>query len=203
MYFNISERIDNMKKLCFALAAVLSVTLLFTGCGKKSDPTAGMSEADKLQYQVEHFAEDADKSADSSKIDGTKATTADGSDKGKGTINEAYKVSIDNLVVTTHEDRTVAIVDFTFKNNSTQPVNFSGAINVLASQNGMELTPAIFQTELEGYSPNTIMQSVEKGEKITVQKAFSLTDAETPVEIQLSTYTDTVNNLVTKIFDIK
>ncbi|MDD6484308.1 MAG: DUF5067 domain-containing protein [Clostridiales bacterium] len=201
-----------MKRLYAVFAAATALSLMLSGCGQTVNKNAsslndlvgdGMSEEQQVQEQLNNFAKDADKNADSSKINGNTAVVDANSGEGEGTLLNAYKVTIDNLVVTEHEGRNVAIVDFTFKNNSTEPVTFAGAVNAMAYQDGMELVGSVFQEPIEGYEPNTTAQTVKKGEKITVQKAFSLQDTTTPVQIQLRAYTDTTGeNVVERIFDI-
>lgn len=204
-----------MKKLFTAILAV-SLVLSSAACGK-TDKESSLTSTDKnsADYQTEHFAEDADKNADSSKIDGIQAKPVENSDASNDSeegsskkssekilVNDKFEVSIDNVVVAKHEDRTAAIVDFTFKNKSSDDATFTSVIDAQAYQGDTELPPAIFQTALDGFEPNTIAQQVKKGQSITVQKAYALKDETTPLEIAILSFADPTQTLGSKTFAV-
>ena len=59
-------------------------------------------------------------------------------------------------------------------------------------------------TGVDGYDSTTLAQNVSKGEKITVQRAYKLSDEENPIDVSVRAV-DSANNAgeVKKTFEIK
>ena len=173
-----------MKKYAF-LAAALILSISLAGCSGNSgkdtadEPDAVETAAAGVSKYDENFT-DADKDIDMKALDGKKAKTADASNA-KGDIN-GTEVGIGEAKVVDYGEGKAIIVTFDFKNNSATDVNFNGIISTDASQGDAYLTTAT-TLRMEGYVPETLVQTVSNGDKITVQRAYVLHDDTTPVTI--------------------
>jgi hypothetical protein len=213
-----------MKKRIIAFMAILAIAASMTGCGKKTSKsqiddsnspsatqaassedgsTAAPAEksAEQVQNELDNFAKDADKSADIKKIDGTDLKSDNSSD-GKAELS-GYEVEIKDAVKTKDSDGAdVLVVEYSFKNNTSETTKFDSVIKTTVTQ-GERILPYAITYSAEGYNIETIAQDVEHGKKINVQRAFKLvSDSEdATVSVQL---TDTIGSSdpVTKTFKL-
>lgn len=153
-----------------------------------------------VEYQLENFAENSDKKINMNKIDGKKAKTDSSGKKGDGKLTTC-NVSIDEVKVAKVEDMDIVFVVFDFENTTESELNFSGEVFAEVYQDGMELSPAIFQSTIEGYSPDSTAQKVGAGESIKVQKAFFTSNPELPIEIYVrDSYDSTGEKYLSQVF---
>lgn len=185
-----------MKKRIIALAAVMTLAVSMTGCGKKDDNTSnivdkqtvattetGTTSAPKTEEQIKdelaNFAKDADENADLSNVEGQAL---------KGETVKAdlggYEVAICDAVLADGETSKVLVVEFEFKNNTSQPTKFSSVIEANAFQDDTSLAPAA-TFSAEGYEILTVAQDVKYNEKIKVQQAYVVRDPSQPVTVEV------------------
>lgn len=173
--------------------------------GNNSSNVLGESDAQKesADYQLDHFAENSDKKINMNKIEGKKAQTDSSGKRGDGKMTTCT-VAIDEVKVAKVEDMDIVFVVFDFKNTTDSELNFSGEVLAEAYQDGMELSPAVFQNPIEGYSPDTTAQRVAGGESIKVQKAFFTSMPDAPIEIYVrDTYDSTGEKYISQVFRTK
>ena len=110
-------------------------------------------------------------------------------------------VKIDEVKLLEIEGSNIIFVQYEYKNTSDTDNNFSGEVFANVYQDGMELTPAVFRDDIEGYSPDSSIQKVAPGEKIKVQKAYATSDATTPIEVYVQdTYDQTGEKYLSQVF---
>lgn len=199
-----------MKKYLFLTAAALVLSLALAGCSGSKDNTADDTPSESVTTETatdggvskydENFT-DADKDVDMDAIEGDKAKTADDSNA-KGSVNGA-EVKIGDAKVVDYGEGKAIIVSFEFKNNTSSDTTFNGLLSTDANQEDAYLTAAL-TLQTEGYVPETIVQTVGHGDKITVQRAFNLYDDTTPVTITVDNVTNpNSDERITKTFNIK
>lgn len=194
-----------MKKIILITAALI-ITVSAAGCKNNentSDNTQNNS-TDSVQQQLDNYGKDASDNVDMDKIEGTalkEAESEDGIKSGDKIGN--YEVSIEDAKIIDYQDSKVVLVSFEFKNNSSQDINFAGAMSVEAEQGESELPPVVV-TNVDGFDSTTLAQNVSKGEKIKVQKSYKLLDETTPVTIRVEAF-DKANNEgnIEKTFNIE
>ena len=193
-----------MKKYVFLTAAAFILSFALAGCSggtnNKADEAQETMAAEAGTSKYDENFTDADKDVDMNAVDGKKAKTADDSNA-SGEINGA-EVKIGDAKVVDLNDSKAIIVTFEFKNNTSSDVTFSGLLRTDANQEDTYLTPALM-LQTEGYVPETIVQTVKSGDKITVQRAFNLYDDTTPVTITVENAANSDDDArVTKTFNI-
>lgn len=221
---------DIMKKNIVISVLALMLALTATACGNKdnksalvgngsnqteSDSTAvsdnnnsntsnsADTQSESVDYQLDHFAENSDKKINMNKIEGKKAQTDSSGKSGDGRMTTCT-VGIDEVKVAKVEDMDIVFVVFDFKNTTDSELNFSGEVLAEAYQDGMELSPAVFQNPIEGYSPDTTAQKVAGGDSIKVQKAFFTSEPDAPIEIYVrDTYDSTGEKYLSQVFRTK
>ena len=189
-----------MKKRILIFAAVLAVAASMAGCGNKADnkgsgvvgdgktatqtaapadgSTAAPKTAEQVKEELDNFAKDADKNADTKKIEGNELS-GDGNAKNDFS---GYETEIKKAVKTQDKDgNPVLVVEFSFKNRTSVITKFASVINVTAMQGEREL-PVALTYEAEGYEPMTIAQDVDTNQTITVQKAYKIVSGD-PITI--------------------
>jgi len=181
-----------MKKRILIFAAVIAVAASMAGCGKKTEnkgssvvgggqtatqtaapadgSTAAPKTAEQVKEELDNFAKDADKNADTKKIEGSELK-AEGDSKHDFS---GFETEIKKAVKTQDKDgNPVLVVEFSFKNRTSAVTKFASAMNVTAIQGEREL-PVALTYEAEGYESMTIAQDVDTNQTITVQKAYKL-----------------------------
>lgn len=148
------------------------------------------------------FGENADKKVDMDKLEGTEAKSDRSGTKGDGEMTTC-KIKIDEVKIVPQDENSLVVVQFDFKNTSSAELNFTGEVYAEAYQDGMELVPAVIRGEIEGYSPDTMMQKVDPGDSIKVQKAFITSDPDTPVEVYVrDTYDESGQKYLAQVFRV-
>lgn len=194
-----------MKKYVFLTAAALILSLSLAGCSggtKKADTPADTATTDETVniHQYDENFTDADKDIDMDAIDGKKAKTADDSEA-KGEIN-GTEVKIEDAKVVDYNDGKAIIVSYKFTNNTASDVTFDGLLKTDANQGDTYLTTSL-TLRMEGYVPETFIQTVGSGDTITTQRAYNLHDETTPVTITVENAANPDDNArVIKTFNI-
>lgn len=208
-----------MKKNIIISILALMLAISAVGCGQKDDGGSALtgsgttSTASKntdeapestpkgsVQEQLDSFAENADKKINMDKIEGSEYKTDNSGKKGDGKMTTC-KVSIDEVKLAEIEGSNVLFVQFDFKNTTDSELNFSGEVLADAYQDGLELSPAVFPNEIEGFSPTSTAQKVAGGDSIKVQKAYVVNDPNTAVEIYVrDTYDETGKTYLSQVF---
>lgn len=187
-----------MKKRFLALTLIAALALAMTACKKEEDTTSNIVDkeniastqtgatsapktAEEVQEALDNFAKDADENADMGKIEGS-IVKGEG-DAVKGDLG-GYEVSIGDAVLADGENSKVLVVEFEFKNNTSQPTKFSSVISANAFQGTSDLAPAV-TFSAEGYEVLTVAQDVKYDETIKVQKAYIVNDPSVPVTVEV------------------
>ena len=175
---------------------------------EQKDSSASQSEQNNSSGAAssgssDNFAEDSDKKVNMNKIEGTKAKTDSSGKKGDGKMTTC-QVAIDEVKILPFEGAYMIVVQYNFKNTSDSELNFAGEVYAEAYQDGMELSPAVFQGTLEGFSPETTMQKVEPGKSIKVQKGYVTSDPNTPIEVYVrDTYDQNGQDYLSQVFRLQ
>lgn len=183
-----------MKKTLLITAALVLV-ISAAGCGKKTETTGD---------PVTDYGVNASENVDMNKIEGEELAVADREDEAveSGTVGQ-YEIGIKSAKVIDYNEEKVVIVSFDFKNNSAQETNFAGAAKVTIEQAGAALRP-VNLNNVDGYDIASIAEMIEKGDKITVQRAYALSDEETPVDVRVNAFhSEMGEGSVSKTFEIK
>lgn len=196
-----------MKKRIIALVSVLALLISAAGCGNKvenhksqivdsdnkaaasSEPTGSNTSTNNtapandsaVQAELDNFAKDADKNVDMGKIEGEEIKGE--SDDDKADIG-GFDVVVKNAVVTEKDGNNIIVVEFSFKNNTSQPTNFAGVVDVKAFQGSSSLPIAVTYSA-DGYDSLTQAQEVPYNETIKVQKAYILNNTDEAVQIDV------------------
>lgn len=101
-------------------------------------------------------------------------------------VDAKYTVSIDECMLSKdYHGQDIAVVTFTFTNNSDKDTSFYVATYNRAFQNGVQLDSAVG----ENVDSNAQMKDVKPGATITVQKGYALTDmSPLTVEVEEDTF---------------
>lgn len=204
-----------MKKNIIISVLALMIAATAVGCGNKAEKQSALVGGNSTNVEtsntkviedlddketLDNFVKDADKDIDMDKIDGTVAKTDKSGTKGDGKMTTC-NVKIDEVKLLEIEGSNIIFVQYEYKNTSDTDNNFSGEVFANVYQDGMELTPAVFRDDIEGYSPDSSIQKVAPGEKIKVQKAYATSDATTPIEVYVQdTYDQTGEKYLSQVF---
>ena len=101
-----------------------------------------------------------------------------------------------------YEGKDVIIVTYGFTNNDDDSVAFSVAFEDEAYQNGVGLNKAYMLDESANYSSDNQSKEIKKGAAIDVEVAYSLNDAVTDVEVEVSEFISFNDKVITKTFKI-
>ena len=114
-----------------------------------------------------------------------------------------YNVSIDGCELCEDFQRNpAAIITFTWTNNSDVPASFMTALSAKAFQNGALCDFAVLTGD-GGQNSGAFMKEIGPGATLTVQYAYSLQDAENPVEVEVTMMTFGVTPpSVTRTFEL-
>ncbi len=110
-----------------------------------------------------------------------------------------YTVTIDGMQLgKDYQGKQIAIITYTFTNNSPRDVSFTGTIDAEAFQNGVELSTAI-TTEIDA---SKSLNQIKTGATTTVQQAYTLTDT-SPVTVEVSELMDFSDTVIAeKTFNV-
>lgn len=167
-----------MKKSLTLIAAALILSMSLAGCGSDSSNDKSGNSSDNQQSVEQNYS----KNVDMDKVEGTEASSDTEENEYDGELG-AVEVTIEDAKLINYEGKDVAVVSFSFKNNSNAPVSFNGAMKIDAYQNDQALPVAVV-ANVEGVELMSMTQNVATGESITVQKAYKLKDKSLPLVVQ-------------------
>lgn len=197
-----------MKKI-FAILLTAALAFSVTGCGNKNtddnftQTSQGGASVDENGNAIAGTTIDgAGKEVDMKKVDGVELNSI----KAEGVESEgavgAYNVSIESAKLVDVENGKVLIVSFGFKNKSSEAVAFDNVMSVDALQGDTAVNASVI-TGYDGINILSAVELIESGKSTTVQKAYTLTDTETPVEIMVYKYAQPGGDKVVKTFNLK
>ena len=123
--------------------------------------------------------------------------------KTETTISNAnkYKVKIKSCkLVNDYEGNPVAIVTYSFTNNSSEATSFTWAIETHAYQGGIEAEKAILLTNDDYTKNNNLSKEIKSGATIDVMQAYELNDTSTPLEVEVDKHFSFDDTKITKTF---
>lgn len=182
-----TERILKMKKRIAILMAAMLVVSCAAGCGQKTNNGASKADTNTAKTDVSDNYGTGDYSADQvdmGSIDGEELKSETDKRDYSGKLGDA-EVTINDAKVIEYNDEKVVVISFDFKNNSDTPTPFTGVFKADAYQDDSHLAPVVV-TGIEGVTMMALTENVEKGDTITVQKAYRLADDSTPVVIEVT-----------------
>lgn len=197
-----------MKKI-FAMLLTAALILSMTGCGSKNtddnltQTSQGGASVDENGNAIAGTTIDgAGKEVDMKKVEGVELNSI----KAEGVESDgavgAYNVSIESAKLVDTENGKVLVVSFGFKNKSSEAVAFDNVMSVDALQGDTEAKASVI-TGYDGINILSAVELIESGKSTTVQKAYTLTDTETPVEIMVYKYAQPDGDKVVKTFNLK
>ena len=154
------------KKIIASALAMLMMTAALAGCGEKG----GTSENSDM--------------VDINKVDGIVLNSDTDAEDTHVTIGDV-EVSIDDAKVIEYDGETVAVVEYTFKNNGDAEANFAGVVRADGYQDDHSLVPTVV-VDVDGVDMLSLSQNIGKGQQISVQKAFRLRNEEDILEIEVT-----------------
>lgn len=194
-----------MKKILAIMAATILV-LSMAGCGNGGDAGSaviqGGAVADADGNEIKGSTIDgAGQEVDMDKIEGETLEVDETENKiSKGEISNYY-VSIDEAKVMTTEDQKILVIEFTYENKSSQPAAFSNLFSVDVTQDEIKMMPAVINKD--GVNLLSGVEQIDPGKKTKVQKAYFITDEETPVSVMVYKYAESENGAIEKKFRLK
>lgn len=132
-------------------------------------------------------------------------------DQGKGDASSSsssttlgdYTVIIDSCRLSTdYEGKPIVIVKYKFSNNGDDPACFAWTLEYHAYQNGIGLNECYFADDSANYSTDNQTKEIKKGASLYVEVAYTLNDAVTDVEIEVSEIFSFSDKKITKTFSI-
>ena len=160
---------DKMTRRVFAALVAGSLALALGACGGSSDPapaeTAPAESAEQGEAAAEEQAEETKPEPEESAPETKYPTTIDGVRLGKD-----------------YSDEDVAIVTYTWTNNSDDTTSFAFSVNSKVFQNGIECDPNFFVDEVDS---SKYSADVRPGTTITVEMAYNIEDlSDIEVEVE-------------------
>ncbi len=116
-----------------------------------------------------------------------------------------YKIEIQSCrLAKDYEKKDVAIVTYSFTNEKNDtPTAFFTAFEDQAYQNGVGLNEAYIIDDSYSYNNENATKEIKKGATIDVEVAYTLNDATTPIEVEISELFSFSDKTITKTFEIK
>lgn len=197
-----------MKKI-FALILTAVLAFSVTGCGNKNtddnsaEVVQGGASVDENGNAIAGTAIDgAGKEVDMKKVDGVELNSVKSEDVASEDTIGGCNVAIEDAKLVDTENGKVLVVSFGFKNKTSAAVAFDNLMTVEVTQGDADVKASV----ITGYDGINILSGVElidSGKSTTVQKAYTLTDTETPVQIMVYKYAEPDGDRVMKMFNLK
>lgn len=116
-----------------------------------------------------------------------------------------YEVEIKSVrLAKDYENKPVAIVTYSFTNNSDEAASFEWTFDHQAYQNGVSLERAYVLDDSADYDEANSSKEIKKGVTLELEIAYILNDSETDIEVEVSelvSFDD--EKIITKTFSIK
>jgi hypothetical protein len=169
-----------MKKALLVSILAVMLTAALTGCSPASDPSSSSSPS----------ATQAAKAND-------KAASGE-----KGKLGNFEVTILDAKKAKDQSGRDAVIISYKFKNNSDEDTTFAAELTAEASQDKSELLYAVVPNS-DDFSSLALSEPVAPGKSITVQKAFLLADATTPVTATVREFASLEAGLLSKTMELQ
>jgi hypothetical protein len=145
----------------------------------------------------------SDKTVQTTKSDSTSNNNVINTDSADSNIGK-YKVEIKGCsLVKDYEGKSVAVVTFSFTNNSSVASSFEGTFEVYAYQNGIEAEDSWYLSDEDYDNNNNQYKDIKPGTTIEVKEAFTLNDTSSPLEVEVGQFFSFDTTKVTKTFTFK
>ncbi len=130
------------------------------------------------------------------------ATTENVVNNDNETLGE-YTVTIDACrIAEDWEGDPIAIIKYTFTNNSDNPTSFNVAFSDSAYQDGVGLNSCYFVDDSANYSSDNLSKKIKKGSSIEVETAFELNNETSDIEIEVQELFSFNDKVLRKTFKI-
>ena len=114
-----------------------------------------------------------------------------------------YTVTIDSCRLAEDWDgNPIAIVKYTFTNNSDEASSFNVAFTDSAYQDGVEMEHCYFADESANYSDDNQSKKIKSDTSIEVEVAYTLNDTTTDIQVELEEFISFNDKIITKTFKI-
>lgn len=124
------------------------------------------------------------------------------SDVGDSNLGD-YKLVIKSCrLAEDYEGKPIAIIKYSFTNNSDDPASFSYAFSDSVYQNGVALNKCYFADDSANYSLDDQSKEIKKGVTLEVEVAYELNDTTTVLEVEVEELFSFNDTIVKKTFKI-
>lgn len=114
-----------------------------------------------------------------------------------------YKLEIKSCrLAENYEGKPIAIVKYSFTNNSDEPTSFSIAFDDNVYQNGVGLNKCYVASDSANYSDDNQSKEIKKGATLEVEVAYMLNDNTTDLEVEVKELFSFSDKTVKKTFKI-
>lgn len=168
----------NMKKALLVSILAVMLTAGLAGCNTSSSNPSSSSSPSETQK--------------------TNDKAASGE---KGKLGNFEVTILDAKRAKDQSGRDAVIVSYKFKNNSEEETTFAAELTAEASQNEKQLLYAVVPNS-DDFSSLALSEPVAPGKSITVQKAFLLSDATTPVTATIREFASLEAGLLSKTMEL-
>lgn len=198
-----------MKKKLIILSVLAALVFSAAGCGQTNgddvQPTKKAEQTDASGAYEDGSVENGSsagttgddvkysENVDMDAVQGSEAKPQD-NNKYEAEFGDA-EVTIGDAKVIDYEGSSVAIVSFEYKNNADEPTPFTGVIVVEAYDESGNRLPQSAVSGVEGVDLLAMSENVPKGDTITVQRAFRLSDASQQFTIDVTAFDTSVSDL--------
>lgn len=127
------------------------------------------------------------------------------SDKGKDSNISYYNVEIKSCrLAKDYAGNPIAIITYSFTNNSEDPASFMFAFDDNVYQNGVGLNSCLFADDTANYSSENQTKQIKTGATLDVEVAYVLNDTTTDLEVEVTRLIDLwdTDEMVKKTFKI-
>lgn len=183
-----------MKKIVTIL--ILLMMFSITGCTVTTDTKSDVTKQESNTVQQTSKAEET--TVEETTVEET--TVEETTVEGIGTIGD-YSIEILGFELSKdYQDKDCIVVNYKYTNNGEEAKSFMVAVSTKAFQDGVELSSAI----ITGISEDS-MKDIKTGASLEVKKAYSLSNMDSPVEVEVDKLFSINSNdkKVTKTFEIK
>lgn len=180
------------------LAAVFAVSCSATDKSREANsPTAAPYVTEADAEQTESPAEQTAASTEQAAVSASGAEETE--NKAVSGIIDNYAISIlDASTTTDYEGKPAIIINFDYQNNSNNNAMFAASVLCQAYQDGVSLSPAII---INGqYDSESSIKSLQPGAELKVQSAYTLTNTESPVTVEIIPIINLSGQKLTKTF---
>lgn len=115
----------------------------------------------------------------------------------------SYTVTIDSCrIAEDWEGNPIAIIKYTFTNNSKEAASFNVAFSDSAYQDGIEMEHCYFMDDSANYSADNQSKKIKPDASIEVEVAYTLNDTTTDIQVEVEEFISFNDKVITKTFKI-